>query len=99
MCVESPEHDGHDGEGRRTALPALAADPTGTYPANCASFDQLGIRVPFIACVSPFSKPGYVSHTVGDHTSVLALIEKRFLSVGDGEQRGENEGTMLNTFT
>jgi phospholipase C len=35
--------------------------------------------VPFIA-VSPFSKPHYVSHTVGSHTSILKLIELRFLS-------------------
>jgi phospholipase C len=56
---------------------AFAATPTGPFPLACASFDQLGFRVPFIA-VSPFSKPGYVSHTVSDHTSVLALIEKRF---------------------
>ena len=35
------------------------------------------MRVPFTA-VSPFSKAGYVSHTVADHTSILALIEKRF---------------------
>lgn len=62
--------------------PALALDPTGPYPAECASFDQLGVRVPFIA-VSPFSKPGYVSHTTGDHTSLLALIERRFLTVND----------------
>ena len=41
--------------------------------------DRYGFRVPLIA-VSPFSKPHYVSHTVGDHTSLLALIEKRFLS-------------------
>ena len=53
--------------------------PTGTFPANCANYNQLGFRVPFIA-VSPFSKPHYVSHTVGDHTSMMALIEKRFLS-------------------
>ena len=52
---------------------------TGPYPASCANFNQLGFRVPLIA-VSPFSKPHYVSHTVGDHTSLLALIEKRFLS-------------------
>jgi phospholipase C len=51
---------------------------TGPFPANCANFNQLGFRVPFIA-VSPFAKPHYVSHTVGDHTSLLALIEKRFL--------------------
>jgi len=53
---------------------------TGPYPAGCATFDQLGFRVPFIA-VSPFSRPHYVSHQVADHTSLLALIEKRFLSL------------------
>jgi phospholipase C len=51
---------------------------TGPFPAHCANFNQLGFRVPFIA-VSPFAKPHYVSHTVGDHTSLLALLEKRFL--------------------
>jgi phospholipase C len=35
--------------------------------------------VPFIA-VSPFSKRHYASHTVGDHTSILRLIELRFLA-------------------
>jgi phospholipase C len=66
--------------------PAFAANPTGPFPKECASFDQLGFRVPFIA-VSPFSKPGYVSHAVSDHTSVLALIEKRFMTPlnGDGD--------------
>ena len=64
----------------------FAANPTGPFPRECASFDQLGFRVPFIA-ISPFSKPGYVSHNVSDHTSVLALIEKRFMVPfnGDGE--------------
>jgi phospholipase C len=61
--------------------PALAANPTGPYPASCAAFDQLGVRVPLIA-VSPFSKPSYVSHTTGDHTSLLKMIEKRFMSTG-----------------
>ncbi|HWZ82934.1 MAG TPA: alkaline phosphatase family protein [Terriglobales bacterium] len=64
--------------------PDLAADPTGPFPAHCAAFEQLGIRVPFIA-ISPFSKPQYVSHLVGDHTSVLALIERRFLKTASGE--------------
>jgi phospholipase C len=55
-------------------------DPsTGSYPSFCANFNQLGFRVPLLA-ISPFSKPHYVSHTVGDHTSLLALIEKRFLT-------------------
>jgi phospholipase C len=30
--------------------------------------------------ISPFSKPHYVSHTAGDHTSMLAFIEQRFLN-------------------
>lgn len=58
--------------------PALAANPTGPFPQACASFDQYGYRVPLLA-ISPFSKQHYVSHTVGDHTSLLALIEKRFM--------------------
>jgi len=63
--------------------PALALDPTGPYPWACPNFNQLGVRVPFIA-VSPFSKPSYVSHTIGDHASILALIEKRFAPTPDG---------------
>jgi phospholipase C len=51
--------------------------PTGPYPSTCATFDQLGFRLPLIA-VSPFAKPQYVSHTVNSHTSFLAMIEKRF---------------------
>src|SRR5262245_564934 len=35
------------------------------YPADCAKFDQYGVRLPFIA-ISPFSKPQYVSHAVAD---------------------------------
>ena len=59
--------------------PALALDPTGPYPAQCATFNQMGIRVPFVA-ISPFAKPHYVSHINGDHTSILAFIERRFLT-------------------
>jgi phospholipase C len=61
--------------------PALAGNPTGPYPSGCASFDQLGFRVPLLA-ISPFTKPHYVSHTIGDHTSLLAFIEQRFLAGG-----------------
>lgn len=65
--------------GAEELCPALAADPTGPFPAECASFDQLGFRVPLLA-ISPFSKKHYVSHVVSDHTSLLALIEKRFMT-------------------
>lgn len=40
-------------------------------------FDRYGFRVPFVM-VSPWVKPHYVSHQVGDHTSILKFIEKRF---------------------
>jgi phospholipase C len=73
--------------------PALASDPTGPFPKHCASFDQLGFRVPFMA-VSPFAKPHYVSHTVGDHTSLLALIEKRFLAKDDGDKKHGGKKTI-----
>jgi phospholipase C len=63
--------------------PAMTANPTGPYPANCPNFNQLGIRIPFVA-ISRFSKPHYVSHTIGDHASMLALIEKRFLTTVSG---------------
>lgn len=84
--------------------PALASDPTGAYPRTCANFDQLGVRVPLIA-ISPFSKPQYVSHAVGDHTSLLAFIEKRFLGGGGEEgsrrhltQRDEHADTLEDLF-
>src|SRR5262249_12133465 len=37
--------------------------------------------------VSPFAKQHYVSHTLGDHTSLAALVEKRFLNHGGGGQQ------------
>jgi phospholipase C len=64
--------------------PDLANDPTGPYPAHCSNFNQLGFRVPLIA-ISPFTKPHYVSHAQGDHTSLLAFIETRFLNPGNGQ--------------
>jgi phospholipase C len=66
--------------------PALGPNPTGPFPAACANFDQLGFRVPFLA-VSPFSKRQYVSHTMGDHTSLLALIEKAFMTADEDRDR------------
>jgi len=37
--------------------------------------------------VSPFAKQHYVSHAVADHTSLLAFIEKRFLSLDSPDER------------
>jgi phospholipase C len=40
-------------------------------------FDRYGMRVP-MTVVSPYSKPGYVSHVLYDHTSILRFIEARY---------------------
>jgi len=39
-----------------------------------AVFDRYGPRVPFLL-VSPWARPGYVSHAVSDHTSVVRFIQ------------------------
>ena len=66
--------------------PALAADPTGPYPAGCARFDQYGLRVPLLV-VSPFARPQYVSHAIADHTSLLAFVETVFLPTVHGHRQ------------
>ena len=40
-------------------------------------FARYGIRVPGLL-VSPYAKADYVSHTVYDHTSILALVERKW---------------------
>jgi phospholipase C len=40
-------------------------------------FDRTGYRVPLLV-ISPFTKKGYVSHTVADFTAILKFIETRF---------------------
>ena len=41
------------------------------------TYNRTGFRVPLLV-VSPFTKTGYVSHTVMDSTAILKFIEKRF---------------------
>jgi phospholipase C len=77
--------------------PLLASSPNGPYPVSCASFDQLGFRVPFLV-VSPFAKPHYVSHTPGDHASILAFIEARFLARAHLTLRDRNADTLEDLF-
>lgn len=46
---------------------------------HCADFTLAGFRDPLIV-VSPFARAHYVSHVSNDQTSILAVIEKRFLA-------------------
>ena len=49
-------------------------DVADTFPAT---YDRLGFRVPAVV-VSPYSRPGFVSSTIYDHTSILRLLERKW---------------------
>ncbi len=68
--------------------PQPAVNPDGLSPTDLtpdeqkdivppANFDRTGYRVPLVV-VSPFTKKGYISHTVADFTAILKFIETRF---------------------
>ena len=64
------------GRGRvETAALDHVPPPTACIAApNESDVDHLGFRVP-IGVVSPWARPGYVSHNVHSHTSILRFIE------------------------
>ncbi len=63
--------------------PPAAVHPDGISPVDKPStdiegdFNRYGMRVPNLV-ISPYSKPGYVSHTVIDHTAIMKFIQTRF---------------------
>lgn len=61
--------------------PGKAAPPNDNAPAtlnaNGFLFDVYGVRVPAIV-VSPWVRQGVIDHTVYDHSSVLATLERLF---------------------
>lgn len=73
--------DEHGGYADHVPPPA-AIPPDGIQPDLAkgdfaGGYDMYGPRVPAVV-VSPYSKPGGVSNTVYDHTSVLATIEAKW---------------------
>jgi phospholipase C len=53
--------------------------PDGRAAKNDAdNFAQAGFRVPTVLA-SPYTQPGFVDHTLYDHTSILRFLEWRFL--------------------
>ncbi len=54
-------------------IPPLVQPGESTYEG----FARYGFRVPSVV-VSPYAKPNYVSHTVYDHTSILAMVERKW---------------------
>lgn len=64
--------------------PALAPDsiapqaPVGTGGEKAYDgFRRYGFRVPAVV-VSPFARPNHVTHVIHDHTSILAMVERKW---------------------
>lgn len=66
-------------------------------PDEPGGYDRYGFRVPCIVA-SPYSKPGYVSSVVYDHTSILATIEHKWNlpALTDRDANAETIMDMLN---
>jgi hypothetical protein len=60
---------------------------TDAYNQNGFKFDQLGVRVPALV-ISPYTPRGLVDHTVYDHASMLATVE-RSLGLGNLTNRDQ----------
>lgn len=78
--------------------PPPACDPLGdeTKSLRDYAFDQYGFRVPLLV-VSPFVRPGYVSHIDTDHTSITRFIE-HWLHLGALGPRDANAWPFLDMF-
>ena len=93
-------YDEHGGYFDHVAPPPAClpdAIPPNLLPGDVpGAFDRYGIRVPMVA-ISPYSKRGYVSHTVYDQTSILRFIENRF-DLPALTNRDANADPMLELF-
>ena len=81
--------------------PAAAIPPDSIAPVLTADdvpsvFDRYGFRVPMIV-VSPWARAHYVSHTVEDHTSITAFIERKW-NLPAMTLRDANASPMTNYF-
>jgi len=75
-------YDEHGGYYDHVAPPvALAPDliPPVVQPGQSSydGFTRFGFRVPALV-ISPFALPNWVTHTVYDHTSILAMVEAKW---------------------
>jgi phospholipase C len=66
---------------------------TDAYNQNGFKFDKLGVRVPAIV-ISPYTPRGLVDHTIYDHASMLATVE-RSLGLGGLTDRDKAASDVL----
>ncbi len=103
------DHAVRSPQWKRTAL-VWTYDESGGFadhvppPDGCApsleskdrAFFERGARVSFVV-VSPYSKPGYVSHVVQDHTAITRFIEAIF-GLPALTRRDANSSALLELF-
>jgi phospholipase C len=93
-------YDEHGGYYDHVPMPAAVAPDSippdiDSPPDAPGAFDLYGPRVPGLV-ISPFAKPGHVSSTVYDHTSILRLIETKW-NLGALTYRDANANDLLDT--
>jgi phospholipase C len=77
LIVTWDEHGGFYDHVRPPAATPPGDVAVDDYSHHGFKFDQLGVRVPALV-ISPFVARGAVDHTIYDHTSILATVERLF---------------------
>jgi phospholipase C len=77
LLIVFDEHGGFYDHVTPPSTTAPGDDPLNAAPGQAPfDFDQLGVRVPAII-ISPLIPKGLIDHTVYDHTSALATLERQ----------------------
>lgn len=81
---------------RAKAVPPGDSNVNGLQALNGFDFARFGVRVPAVV-VSPRIQAGTVDHTIYDHTSILATVERCF-GMGSLTKRDEAANDLIHLF-
>lgn len=97
LIITFDEHGGfYDHVAPGPTVPPGDVQTTG-YSEFGFKFDQLGVRVPTII-ISPHIPRGVIDHTVYDHTSILATVERMY-GLGNLTNRDKAANDLGHLFT
>lgn len=97
LVILYDEHGGFYDSAKPGAAPPPNDGAAPTLNKNGFLFDVYGVRVPAIV-ISPWVAQGQVDHTVYDHTSVLATVERLF-GLAPLTDRDRNANDLLSLIT